>query len=203
MRVKTDDRRRAILDAACDVFREMGFERASMAAISARVGGSKTTLYSYFDSKEDLFIAAMLDAMNEQGQQALDLLDTSDPDCGAVLERFGRAFLKFLTDPEKLAVIRTAIAEGGKNSSLGPALYALGPKRCWNDIAAYISALQARGALRAGDPVVMAAHLKGLLEAGILEPLLFGGDPILDAEIATPAAVEAFLRMYGAEGIKP
>ncbi len=200
MRVKTDDRRQAILDAACDVFREMGFERASMAAISARLGGSKTTLYSYFKSKEELFIAAMLDAMEEQGQQALDLLDAADPDVAGVLERFGRAFLKFLTDPEKLAVIRTAIAEGGKNSSLGPDLYGLGPQRCSNDIAAYIQALQARGALRAGDPVVTAAHLKGLLEAGILEPLLFGGEAAFDVDAATPLAVAAFLRMYGTEG---
>lgn len=200
MRVKTDDRRRAILDAACDVFREMGFERASMAAISARLGGSKTTLYSYFDSKEELFIAAMLDAMEEQGQQALDLLDASDPDIAGVLERFGRAFLQFLTGPEKLAVIRTAITEGGKNSALGPQLYALGPKRCWNDVAAYVAALQARGAVRAGDPLLIAAHLKGLLEAGIIEPLLFGSAAAFDVEDATPAAVDAFLRMYGVKG---
>ena len=44
MRVKTDDRRAAILEAAVEVFREVGYERASMAAISARVGGSKATL---------------------------------------------------------------------------------------------------------------------------------------------------------------
>ena len=197
MRVKNDDRRRAILDAACEMFREVGFERASMAAISARLGGSKTTLYSYFESKEDLFIAAMLDAMEDQGQQALDLLDESDPDIAGVLERFGRAFLEFLTGPEKLAVIRTAITEGGKNSALGPQLYALGPKRCWDDVGAYIRALQTRGALRDGDPIIMAAHLKGLLEAGILEPLLFGSNAALDAKDATPAAVAAFLRMYG------
>lgn len=200
MRVKTDDRRRAILDAACEMFREVGFERASMAAISARLGGSKTTLYSYFESKEDLFIAAMLDAMEDQGQQALDLLDESDPDIAGVLERFGRAFLEFLTGPEKLAVIRTAITEGGKNSALGPQLYALGPKRCWDDVGAYIRVLQTRGALRDGDPIIMAAHLKGLLEAGILEPLLFGSNAALDAKDATPAAVAAFLRMYGVEG---
>jgi AcrR family transcriptional regulator len=197
MRLKTDDRRRAILEAACDVFRDMGFERASMAAISARAGGSKTTLYSYFASKEELFIAAMLDAMEEQGQQALDLLDALDPDIAGVLERFGRAFLEFLTGPEKLAVIRTAITEGGKNSALGPELYGLGPQRCWNDVAAYIATLQARGALRAGDPQIIAAHLKGLLEAGIIEPLLFGAEAAFNVKDSTPAAVAAFLRMYG------
>jgi AcrR family transcriptional regulator len=196
MRVKTDDRRRAILDAACAVFREMGFERASMAAISARAGASKTTLYSYFESKEELFIAAMVDAMEEQGQQTLDLLDPADPDLRGMLERFGLAYLRFLAQPEALALIRTAMAEGGANAMLGPRLFALGPQRCWNDVAAFVDALQRRGALRAGDPHVIAMHLKGLLEAGIIEPLLFGAAPDFDAKDSVPAAVEAFLRMY-------
>ena len=197
MRVKTDDRRRAILDAACAVFRDTGFERASMAAIATHASVSKTTLYSYFESKEELFIAAMVDAMEEQGQQPLDLLDPADPDLRGVLERFGVAYLRFLTQPQALALIRTAIAEGGANAMLGPRLFALGPQRCWNDVAAFVGTLQMRGALRPGDPHTVAAHLKGLLEAGIIEPLLFGAAPELDARDATPAAVTAFLRMYG------
>ncbi|OYW88264.1 MAG: TetR family transcriptional regulator, partial [Sphingobium sp. 32-64-5] len=54
MRVRTDDRRQAILDVATEMFREVGYARASMAAISARIGGSKGTLYGYFKSKEEL-----------------------------------------------------------------------------------------------------------------------------------------------------
>ena len=59
MRVKTEERRQAILEKALDVFRELGFDRASMSEISKRIGGSKATLYSYFQSKEELFTAAM------------------------------------------------------------------------------------------------------------------------------------------------
>ena len=59
VRVKTADRRQAILEVAHDVFQEMGFERASMAVISRRLGGSKGTLYGYFRSKEELFETAM------------------------------------------------------------------------------------------------------------------------------------------------
>ena len=59
VRVKTEDRRQAILEVAHAVFREKGFERASMATISRRLGGSKGTLYGYFKSKEELFETAM------------------------------------------------------------------------------------------------------------------------------------------------
>jgi AcrR family transcriptional regulator len=55
MKTKTESKRQAILTAAAEVFREVGFERASMSEIRARIGGSKATLYNYFPSKEKLF----------------------------------------------------------------------------------------------------------------------------------------------------
>ena len=58
-RGRGDGRRQAILDAADEIFLEAGFQAASMAAIAARVGGSKGTLYNYFPSKEDLFLACV------------------------------------------------------------------------------------------------------------------------------------------------
>ena len=74
MRVKTDDRRRAIMDAASAIFHKTGFEGASMAAISAALGGSKATLYSYFESKEDLYEAVMMEAVDEQVHSFLAIL---------------------------------------------------------------------------------------------------------------------------------
>src|ERR1700759_262923 len=59
LRVRTEARRRAILDAARSVFEEQGFDRATMAQISERLGGSKTTLYSPFPTKEELVVACV------------------------------------------------------------------------------------------------------------------------------------------------
>ncbi|MGH7499236.1 MAG: TetR/AcrR family transcriptional regulator [Gemmatimonadales bacterium] len=44
-----------ILDAALQVFGEMGFARARLDEVARRAGVSKGTLYLYFDSKETLF----------------------------------------------------------------------------------------------------------------------------------------------------
>jgi len=63
MRVRTDERRNAIIQAATEIFAKVGYERASMATIAERTGGSKTTLYGYFPSKEELFWAAMTGPM--------------------------------------------------------------------------------------------------------------------------------------------
>ena len=75
MRVKTADRRQAILEVAHDVFQEMGFERASMAVISRRLGGSKGTLYGYFRSKEELFETAMKTVSGDGDAASLEARD--------------------------------------------------------------------------------------------------------------------------------
>jgi AcrR family transcriptional regulator len=198
MRLKTDERRQAILEAARTVFNEVGYERASMAQISARVGGSKATLYSYFHSKEELFAESMFDAMDEQGQAMLALLDPGEPDVAKVLLRFGEAYLDFISAPNALRVTRLAIAEGGR-SEFGAKLYRLGPKRGWSSISAYIAEVMAIGTLPQADPHMAALHLKGLLDGGVSMPMLYGAEPELEPKAAVAGAVAAFLRAYGYE----
>ncbi len=196
MRVKTDARRQAIMDIATKLFGEVGYERASMAMIAARMGGSKTTLYNYFKSKEDLFVAAMIEAVDEQGQEVMDLLDPSQPDVEKLLCRFGEAYMRLVTASNAMAITRTAVA-AGHVGGMGAALYARGPKRGWEEVASYLRRLQEKGMLCEGDPYVAAAHLKGMLEAGIIEPLLFGAEPEFESGQAVKLAVAAFLRAYG------
>jgi AcrR family transcriptional regulator len=198
VRVKTDSRRQTILDTAIELFLEVGYERASMAAIAARVGGSKGTLYNYFKNKDDLFAAAMIGAMEERGMEIMERLKASADDPRTALLRFGIEYLGFVTSKYNLAIMRTAVAEGA-NTTLGDRLYKLGPLRGTEEIAAFIAPLQMQGKLRAGSPVIIAAHLRGLLEAGVLEPQLFGAEPDYQVEEAVGGAVDAFLRAYGCD----
>lgn len=48
-------RRESILEAAAAVFSEKGFHAATVEEIAARAGIGKSTVYEYFESKEDLF----------------------------------------------------------------------------------------------------------------------------------------------------
>ncbi|HYP62995.1 MAG TPA: TetR/AcrR family transcriptional regulator [Acidocella sp.] len=197
MRVKTENRRQAIIDAARAVFHEVGYERASMAGISARIGGSKATLYNYFKSKEELFAAAMLEAIEEQGMPLLDLLTPEGTDLTKALREFGLAFVRFISMAKVLSVVRTAIAEGA-HSGLGAMLYVRGPQRAWQEIEARLAQLMKAGLLRQADPGIAALHLKALLEAGVLEPALYGAPPCLDEATSVGRAVEVFLAAYGA-----
>jgi AcrR family transcriptional regulator len=51
------DKRKAILEAAVDLFAEQGYNQTSMQQIADSTGISKGSLYSFFQSKEDLIIS--------------------------------------------------------------------------------------------------------------------------------------------------
>ena len=197
MRVKTDERRSAIIQAATEIFSKVGYHRASMAMIADRVGGSKTTLYGYFPSKEELFWGAMTGAMPEQGEKTLQLLDPSDTDVASVLLRFGEAYIGLFASRTAIEVTRTAIAESGADPKLGALLYQRGPKRVFDAITNYLSQLAKQGTICHIEPHLGAVQLKGLFDAGVVEPLLFGAKPEISRKDAVAAAVAMFLRAYG------
>jgi AcrR family transcriptional regulator len=61
-----DERRREILEAATDLFRERGFEPTTVQAVAAAAGVAAGTVYLYFPSKE-----AILTAMQEEFETGL------------------------------------------------------------------------------------------------------------------------------------
>jgi AcrR family transcriptional regulator len=201
MRVKTDSKRRAILEMAAEVFRERGYAEATMAEVSARLGASKATVYRYFTSKENLFVTLMLEAVLEHANAVFDTLKPSD-DLRRTLERFGASLLALSLSDESLSVRRNSIAEGPK-SSLGQALFDRGAKVLWTRMADFLSGEMAAGRLRRGDPWVAAMHLRGMLEADVVNRALIGAKvdkraALLKAHAAE--AVDAWLRAYGQTG---
>ncbi len=195
MRVKTDDRKQAIIEAAAEVFREVGFERASMSTISRRLGGSKGTLYGYFRSKEELFEAAMKAAVEAPGDHIMELLDPETNDLRACLERFTTAYLNFILAEDVLAIKRTA-ASDGFDSSLGPHLFEQGPRRALATLGKFFEKQMQRGQLRKVSATTASLHFKGLIESGFLEEALYGAKPEVAKNQAVADAVDAFLRAY-------
>jgi len=195
MRAKTDEKRSAIIAAATAVFEEVGYQRASMAMISARLGGSKATLYGYFRSKEQLFATAMTEALEETGSEVLSEL-ASGGDVASVLRRFGRLYLDLVTRPEIMSIQRTVLSEG-RNTGLGREVYQLGPQRAITALTDFFRQRAAAGEIGLASPEMAALQFKGLVEAGITEPLLFGLDELRDRTEAAETAVAAFMRIYG------
>ncbi|MEQ9689217.1 MAG: TetR/AcrR family transcriptional regulator, partial [Bauldia litoralis] len=57
------DRRAAILVAAIACTRESGFDGVTMSGLAKRAGLAKGTLYLYFETREEVFLALYLDAL--------------------------------------------------------------------------------------------------------------------------------------------
>ena len=195
MRVKTEDRRQAIIEVALDVFGEVGFKRASMTAIAQRLGGSKGTLYGYFESKEELFETAMKMASEGRGDRIVQLLDPDSSDLRANLELFAQTYLDFIVGNDVLAITRTGIAEG-YSSPLGAHLFQQGPQRAVMLLTKFFASQIKCGRLRETSPLVAALHFKGLIEVDFLEAALYGATPQIEKHEAVPLAVDTFLRAY-------
>lgn len=173
MRVKTAAKRESILEIASQVFQELGYERASMDEIAARMGGSKVTLYGYFLSKQDLF----LEVTNYVGMRhlgpAFDELVHGSDDLPRVLRRFGEKYLSFICTPEAAGVYRMVLAQAGR-SDIGRSFFELGPKRAEDTVAAFLQSEMDCGRLKKADASVAAMHLMALLGAETTHGILMG-----------------------------
>lgn len=79
MRSKSDQRREQIAAVAAQLFAERGFDDTSIDDIVKRVGGSKTTIYAYFGSKEGLLRGVLdFDLSNWIGNMSDTLLAEED-----------------------------------------------------------------------------------------------------------------------------
>jgi AcrR family transcriptional regulator len=200
MKVRTDAKRDAILKIAAEVFLEMGYERTSMAAISARVGGSKATLYGYFASKEAIFLTLAHQFGAEHIDPAMEELTTSkDDDIAPLLQRFGECLLAFLAANSTIAAHRAVLAEAG-HSDAGRLFYEAGQQQGLQTMAAYLQSAMDRGLLRQADPLVAARHFGALMDSEIDHRYFYRENPELSpAQITGMAerAVQVFMGGYG------
>ncbi|MDL2283544.1 TetR/AcrR family transcriptional regulator [Oxalobacter sp. OttesenSCG-928-P03] len=222
MTSKTRSRKRqAILDTAVQVFREMGFHNASMNIIAARVGGSKSTLYNHFPSKEAIFLEIVRNIAQIQTLEMSPMIDpnmtvlTEDTrsrvhalfqalqeppgDVRTTLLFYGENFISFLYTPEILAIRRLLFAES-RQSEIGRVYYENGPKRSLMRLAAYLENAMAAGQLKKADTLVAAAQFRSLLEAECHEYYLLDVENPLPAgriRQMVEAAVDVFMAAYG------
>lgn len=85
---------RKLLDAAAIEFGEKGFHEASITGITKRAGTALGTFYTYFDSKDEIFRALVLDMSDQVRQMALKAV--SEVGTGMEVERAAfTAFLEF------------------------------------------------------------------------------------------------------------
>lgn len=192
-------RRQAFVDAARAAFFAHGYGNTTMSSIAAKVGGSKTTLWSYFPSKEDLF-AAVIDGIVERYSLALTIeFDRAEP-VAPVLRRFGHAVMTTILSDQIVALHRLITGEALRFPELGAIFYERGPKRGKARLATFVAAAMADGRLRAGDAMIATRQFSGMIQSGCVQERLLGIAGFGNAETVKrdiDAAVDTFMRAWG------
>lgn len=197
MRVKTEKKRAQIVAVAREVFREMGYAGASMAEISTRLGGSKGTLYNYFTSKEELFIAVMLGTADRHAAALLGELAQAG-DMRTSLEFYMYQVMKAFCTPEMINFRRMLAGEAGR-SPLGRRVYEQGPAQYIRKFAELFGAQIREGHFRKVDAWTASVHVHALCNGAPVQWVLEGViERPSDRELAAAAkaAADVILRAY-------
>lgn len=172
-----------------------------MSSIAAKVGGSKTTLWSYFPSKEELF-AAVVDDIVTQFSNALTVELPEGAPIAGTLRSFATAMMETILSPPILALHRVVTGEAQRFPELGAMFYDRGPKRGKERLAAFVASAMADGRLRKDDPMVAARQFAALCQAGCFHEILlsingFGSERRVARDIE--AAIDTFMRAWSVE----
>jgi TetR/AcrR family transcriptional repressor of mexJK operon len=160
-----------LLKIALDEFARYGYGGASMGRIVRSAGVSKTTLYSRFKSKADLFAAIM--------RQQIELLAAASslregqgaPDLERGLKAYANHSLAASLKPDHLAVNRLIYSESHRFAELG-ALSAQRTDAGTRKVAEFIRECAAADGLRCRDPESVAEAYILMLRGWYLSAML-------------------------------
>ncbi|NCO47671.1 MAG: TetR/AcrR family transcriptional regulator [Sphingomonadales bacterium] len=119
-------RHRLILQEATRLFLEEGYGSATTNTLVARVGGSKSTIYSYFESKEKLF-GAVVDHVLTQLKTATEDFDRPDGDLKDCLVDLGVKLQTIVLSADHIALARMVIGEAHRFPEIGAIYHEHGP----------------------------------------------------------------------------
>ncbi|HEV2597514.1 TetR/AcrR family transcriptional regulator [Sphingopyxis sp.] len=194
-------RRKAFVDAARELFFANGYAGTTMSSIAGKVGGSKTTLWTYFPSKEELFEAVVDDIVAQYGDAlAIDLpVDEPVPD---VLQAFGNMLITKLTQAPLLSLFRLVVGEAERFPHLAETFYERGPRRGKARAAVWVGEKMVRGEIRMGDPMRAVQQFAGLCQSGLYQFAILNLPESRDLsrlQDEVDAAVDTFYRAWKPE----
>ncbi len=198
-KITSDERRNHILDIAHEAFMQDGYSGTSMSRIAALLGGSKTTLYNYFASKKELFVAVSDRECAKLLDQIFVVAETAGDFRTRVVE-LARRVLGALVDERNIASQRLIVAESARFPEVGLAAYELGLERGLERLGAWFQHAIDAGEMRKADPHLAAEQFIDLASGSLHRRRLWN---VIASVSAEAIAVEAeriagtFLAAFG------
>jgi AcrR family transcriptional regulator len=188
-----------IIGAARDAFFEQGYDAVSMDEVAKRAGVAKQTVYSYYPSKDALFLAVH-ESERVRFDRVLGAGPIAAPDAArARLQEAGLELLELLLSPSLRAMLRVTVMAAHRFPSLGKTVFEGVQQRVGQLVEIFRRAME-DGVLQAEDPRVAAEQFTALIRGELFLHCLF--DPSFNPSRAAKVrqveqAVDCFLARYG------
>lgn len=195
------ERRDAILDVAQASFLKNGYSGTNMSAVAATLGGSKSTLWNYFPSKDDLFTAVIDRAAGKYNSEFSSLLSQQVP-IELTLDRFCKRYINFICSPMSIGIHRLIIAEANRFPHIGQIFFEHAIRVTEEVFSLFIARAISENFLATTNPLESANLLTSLCRGRCFQQLLYCQiDHVSDAAINQDAefAIMAFMRTFGRE----
>ncbi len=200
---RSEQKHRAILDAASAIFLTQGFLGTNMDLIAEAAKTSKQTVYKHFGSKEALFVEIVSTITDAAGDRIATIRpeitdgDTADD----LLRRYAERQLITVLDPRVMQLRRIVIGEAGRFPELARVLYERGPLRAIGDLTDFLGQLRDHGLLTLDDPATAAVQFNWMIMADPLTRATFLGDDAVPSRAQlrrhVAESISLFLSAYG------
>jgi AcrR family transcriptional regulator len=188
-----------ILEAATQLFLKVGYEQTSIDAILLESGGSKSTLYAYFPTKEDLFRAVIDKVVDNDAGPALEIVGNAH----LALVQFAVRRQRIVMSARHRAVLGLVIAERDRFPDLARIYLDRGPAKSYRVLATYLEALKRREVLDIDDVSEAVEFFVGMLFQRWLPQLLYLNLPEPNEETCRARAERVVTRFFAAYRRRP
>ncbi|QIZ77096.1 TetR/AcrR family transcriptional regulator [Ferrimonas lipolytica] len=198
--IRSEQKRKQIVDAAGDLFISNGYFETSMDDIAQRADVSKQTVYAHFGSKDDLFTYCVEHRCAEIEIDRFDF--TSAKDAAQQLLTFCLRVSEVMQSAEALYVLRLCISQADSHPQLSKSFYTAGPGRFAQILCDGLSQLALLPQWNIDCPQMAAEQLMVLTKGmvGIRRELGVGGNESDPKRIErVTRAVEMFVNNYRTE----
>lgn len=187
----------AIQDAAQKLFLQSGLQRTSMDAIALEANVSKQTLYRYYGSKDELFVAVLTSLTAEPVKAQVEVLMPTSAltrsELEATLLTMAAGALDVLLNPTYLALLRIVISESESFPDLAGMFRSTVIARGAGSITSLLTSQHVAPLISIPDITLALRLLVGPLLSYVLGALL--GDPAETRTIAE-AELKPLIRLF-------
>lgn len=135
LKPRSADKREEVLDIASENFRVKGYEGTSINVMARDAGISKESIYRYFGSKEDLFLAVVEREMAVYRQAMLDTISQFEgKSLKDALYAVAEATLRVASSERTLALRRLVFQMAANGSKVGSHYFSAGPDIAYRNL---------------------------------------------------------------------